>query len=45
MNDIGNKAAEYCIVVDHVMLADLVDKQRRIDARGGKRRCAACGST
>ena len=32
-------------VVDHVTLADLVDKQRRIDARGGKRRCAACGST
>ena len=32
-------------VVDHVTLADLVDKQRRINARGGKRRCAACGST
>lgn len=29
-------------VVDHVTLADLVDKQRRIDARCGSRRAGRC---
>lgn len=29
-------------VVDHVTLADLVDKQRRIDARCGSRRAGSC---